>query len=179
MFKSKWFAPIIIVMAASLSLAGVRPAFAVDYFLKLDGIDGESQDAQHKGEIEVLSWSWGASQVSSGSGAHSASRPCSQDISFTKYFDKASPRLMSAVVMGTLIPKAVLTARKSGSQQQFLKFELTNVMVTSYHTGGSGGDVLPTEQISMQFQTFVVEYTPQLPGGGSGDPVRSTINGGC
>ena len=182
MFKSKWTARFIAVMAASLLLAGIQPAFAaaVDYFLKVDGIAGESQDAQHKGEIDVLSWSWGASQVSSSTSAHAAARPCSQDISFAKYFDKASPLLMSAAVTGTFIPKAVLTARKAGgSQQEFLKIELKNVLVSSYHTGGSSSDVLPTEQISMQFQALIVEYTPQKPDGASGDPIRSTINGGC
>src|SRR5262249_20296840 len=97
---------------------------AVDYFLKIDGIDGESQDHKHKGEIDLLSWSWGEHQSGThgAGGGGGAGKVSMGDFHFVMHINKASPKLMLACADGEHIRKAVLTCRKAGTEQQeFLK----------------------------------------------------------
>ena len=150
---------------------------AVDYFLKIDGIDGESQDAKHKGEIDLESWSIGASQTGthSAGGGGGAGKVSFQDFHFVMKVNKSSPKLMLACASGEHIKKAVLTCRKAGKEQQeFLKITLSDVLVSSYQTGGSGhGDVVPTEQISINFTKIEQEYKEQKPDGSLGGAVTA------
>ena len=138
---------------------------AVDAFLKLDGIDGESQDESHKGEIDVLSWSWGGSSTGSFDigGGGSSGKASFQDIAITKYYDKASPNLMKKLADGTHIKEATLFARKAGGSSaiEFLKIKLKDVIITSVSLGGSGGDDRYVEQISLAFAEFEVAYQAQ------------------
>jgi type VI secretion system secreted protein Hcp len=138
---------------------------AIDMFMKLGDIKGESTDKAHKDEIEVLSWSWGLSQsgtmhMGTGGGAGKVSV---QDLSFTKYSDKASPPIMAACTKGTHIAKAVLTVRKAGGDNplEYYKITLEGVLVSSFSTGGSGGEERFTEHVSLNFEKFHVEYQPQ------------------
>ena len=137
----------------------------VDYFLKLDGIDGESTDDKHKNEIDVESWSWGATQGGTGAygGGHGAGKVQMQDFNFTMKVCKASPKLMDAVATGKHIPKGTLVCRKAGGkQEEFLKVIFTDLLVSSYQTGGSGqSDVVPMEQISCNFAKIEMEYCAQ------------------
>ena len=107
---------------------------AVDYFLKIEGIEGESQDKTHKGEIELLSFNWGGTQTSSvatGSGS-GAGRVNLSDFSVAKHYDKASPKLFLAMATGQHFKSGTLTARKAGKdQQEYLKVTLTDLFVTS------------------------------------------------
>lgn len=149
---------------------------AVDFFLKIDGVDGESQDDKHKNEIEILSWSWGMSQAGTSGygGGGGAGRVSVQDLNFVKRTDKASPKLMLACCNGQHIKSALLTARKAGKEQQeYLKLKLTDVLVSSYQTGGSGADEIPTEQIAFNFAKHEVEYREQKPDGTLGGTVKS------
>jgi type VI secretion system secreted protein Hcp len=126
---------------------------AVDYFLKVDGIEGESQDAKHKNEIDLESWSWGEQQTGThaGGGGGGAGKVSMQDFHFVMKVNKASPKLMLACASGEHIKQAVLTCRKAGKEQQeFLKVTMSDLLVSSYQTGGSGhGGVMPTDQISL------------------------------
>jgi type VI secretion system secreted protein Hcp len=153
---------------------------AVDYFLKVDGVEGESQDAKHKNEIEMHSWSWGVSNTGS---AHSgpgmgAGKAQAQDFHFVMSVSKASPKLMKACSTGEHINKAVVVARKAGKEQQeYLKWTFEGVLISSYQTGGSGAsDVLPTDQISFNFQKCEVEYKPQNKDGSLGGAVKCWYN---
>lgn len=145
---------------------------AVDMFLKLDGIDGESVDHKHEAEIDVLSWSWGLTQsgtthVGRGGGAGKVNV---QDISITKYIDKATPTLMSKIARGTHIPEAILTVRKAGENPlEYLVITMTDVIITSLSTGGSGGEDQLTENITLNFAEVVTSYVPQKTDG-SGEP---------
>src|SRR5450759_953032 len=128
---------------------------AVDYFLKLDGIPGESQDHKHKDEIDILSWSWGESQsgtMSSGGGG-GAGKVNMQDFHFVMKVNKSTPKLILACASGDHIKKAILTCRKAGKDQQpFLTYTFTDVLVSSYQTGGSSsGDEIPMEQVSLNY----------------------------
>ena len=167
----------IVVLAAGLSLPCAASA-AVDYFLKIDGIDGESTDDKHKGEIAIESWSWGASSTTTAGGAR-AGKACVSPMSFTKVVDKASPLLMANTVSGMVIPNAILIGRKAGKEQQeYLKIELKNVLVSSYQAAGSNASG-QVDQFSLNFSSMSVEYKPQSPDGSVGAPVRATFQGGC
>jgi type VI secretion system secreted protein Hcp len=138
---------------------------AVDYFLKIKGIDGEATDKTHKGEIELESWSWGESNA--GSHAHGsgggAGKVAMQDFHFVMKINKASPKLFLACASGEHIPDAVLTCRKAGKdQQEFFKVKFSDLLISSFQTGGSAhGDVVPTDQISFNFSKIEFDYKEQ------------------
>jgi len=137
---------------------------AVDYFLKIDGIDGSSNDKTHKGEIEVESFSWGETQlgtIGSAGGGSGAGKVSMQDFHFTTQTSKASPVLFRKCATGEHIKEATLTARKSGSgQQEFLVIKMNDVLISSYNVGGSSdNDEVPTDQLSLNFAKIAVVFT--------------------
>lgn len=142
---------------------------AVDMFLKLDKIDGESQDASHTDEIDVLAWSWGASQsgtthIGGGGGSGKASF---QDISVTKFVDNSSVTLLQYLTKGTHIDTGVLTVRKAGDTPlEYIVLDMEDIIVTSMSTGGSGGEDRLTENISLNFRLFNYNYKLQDQTGG-------------
>ena len=150
---------------------------AVDYFLKIEGIEGESADAKHKGEIDLDSWSWGESQggTMAFGGGGGAGKVQMQDFHFTMKVNKATPKLVIACASGEHIKKATLTCRKAGKEQQeFLKYTFTDVLISSYQTGGaSSGGVIPTDQISFNYGKMEVEYKEQKADGSLGGPIKS------
>ena len=150
---------------------------ANDYFLKIDGIDGESQDAKHKGEIQLESFSWGATQTGTFAygGGGGAGKVSMQDFHFVMKHNKASPKLMLACARGEHIKKAVLTARKAGKEQQdFMKVSMEDVLVSSYQTGGSAtGDEIPMDQVSLNFAKIEHEYKEQKADGTLGGAVKT------
>ena len=150
-------------------------AAAVDYFLEIDGVEGESTDDRHRGEIDIESWSWGETNSGAGAsgGGGGAGKVSMQDFHFTKNYDKASPKLFLAVATGEHYKTATLSARKSGGDhQEYLVIKLSDVIITSYQTGGNNGEV-PMEQVSMNFAKIEFEYRPQLPDGSLDAPVKA------
>lgn len=146
---------------------------AVDMFLKIDGIKGESADDKHKDEIDVLAWSWGASQSGTmhTGGGGGAGKANFQDISVTKWVDKSSHALLKAVAVGQHVKSALLTIRKAGEKPlEYIKLTLKDCLISSVSTGGSGGEDRLTENITINFAKFAYEYTPQK-ADGSGDSV--------
>ncbi|MBI9092031.1 MAG: type VI secretion system tube protein Hcp [Desulfobacterium sp.] len=147
---------------------------SVDQFLKLDGIDGESQDAKHKKEIDVLAWSWGASQsgtthMGGGSGAGKASF---QDLSITKYVDASSHKLLKHVAKGTHVKEALLTIRKAGDTPlEYIKLLMKDCLISSVSGGGSGGEDRLTENVTINFGEFEYTYTPQKSDGSGDSPL--------
>ncbi len=144
---------------------------AVDQFMKFEGIEGESKDSKHKNEVDVLSWSWGASQSGSfhTAGGGGSGKVSVQDLSFTKYVDKSSTNLFLKCCDGKHIPNAVLTVRKAGeSPVEYLKITMEPVLVTSVSGGGSGGEDRITENITLNFAKVKVEYTEQKEDGAAG-----------
>ena len=143
-------------------------------FLKLDGVTGEAKDKVHGKEIDVLSWSWGMTNegsAQSGGGAGSG-KVNVQDVSVTKFIDSSSPQLMLACCKGTHFANALITVRKAGEKPlEYLKITLTDLIVTSVTTGGSGGEDRLTENVSLNFAKFKVEYTPQKKDGSGDAPV--------
>ena len=135
---------------------------AVDVFLKLADVKGESKDDKHKDEIEVLSWSWGISnpvdaRAGAGKGAGKANF---HDLNFMHSVDKASPVLMKACTMGDHFKEATLTSRKAGKgQQEYLIVKLKEVFVSSIQPSGSSEH--PMESVSLVFGHIDLEYKPQ------------------
>lgn len=130
---------------------------AVDVFLKLGDIKGTSI----KGEIEVLSFSWGLSQQRStgGGGGGGVGKVQVQDFSFVKALDGSSGEIMEMVCTGKHVSEASLRVAKAGSKEQleFLKIKMSDVLITSYQTGGAAGGQLPVEQISFAFQSIEIQ----------------------
>jgi type VI secretion system secreted protein Hcp len=149
---------------------------AVDYFLKIDGVPGESPDAKHKGEIQLESFSWGEASpggAASGGGG-GAGKVQMQDLVFSMAVSKASPKLMLACATGKHHKEAVLTVRKAGkTQQEFLVFKFKDVVVTSYQIGGSELGDAPMDQASLGFSTIQMEYKPQKADGSLDAPVKA------
>jgi len=152
----------------------------VDYFLKVKGIDGESQDSKHKSEIQLESWSFGATQggTMGYGGGGGAGKVQLQDFHFVMKANKASPKLFEACATGQHIDQAILTCRKAGGQQEeFLKYTFTDLLVSSYQTGGSGGsDVIPMDQIAVNFTKIEIEYKEQNNKGQVTGSVKGTWN---
>jgi type VI secretion system secreted protein Hcp len=151
---------------------------AVDLFLKIDGIAGESADAKHKGEIELESFSWGETQsegAHGGGAGGGAGKVQVQDLHFVTRVNKASPTLMLACATGKHLKQAVLTARKAGKgQQEFLIFKFTDLLVSSYQTGGSArGDDDPVDQIAFNFARIEMEYKSVNPDGSLGQSAKA------
>jgi type VI secretion system secreted protein Hcp len=133
-----------------------------NYFLKIDGIVGESKDVKHKDEIDVESWSWGETYQGSPrtGGGGGAGKVSMQDVLFTTKLSKASPRLLLACASGEHFKTALLSAsRGSGSKRvEYLKITLSDVIVSSYQTSASAADRPPVDQVSLNFAKIEVEY---------------------
>jgi len=146
---------------------------AVDMFMKIDGIPGESTDDKHRGEIDIESWSWGASQsgTSTGGGGGGAGKVSFKDLTFVHKIDKASPKLFLATAKGEHIRDAELTVRKAGDKPlEYYKIKMSDVLISSIDQGSSS-DSIPTEEISLNFAKVEIEYVPQDPA--TGEPQAS------
>jgi type VI secretion system secreted protein Hcp len=150
---------------------------AVDYFLKIDGIEGESKHRGYEKQIEIQSYSFGLTQSGSfaaGGGAGAGKVQVSEFI-ITKVTDKSSPLLMQACANGKHLKEATLFAVKSDeSRTEFLEIKFTDLLITSYQTS-AGGDI-PTESMSFNFAKMDIEYRPQNADGSLGTPVRASFD---
>jgi type VI secretion system secreted protein Hcp len=136
------------------------PAGADDMFLQVGDIRGEATAKGYESWIEVLSWSWGASNpttVGAGTGL-SAGKVTVSDLSLMKVADSATPRLIDAVAKGVHFPKAALAIRRSSDGFEYMRVRLEEVMVSSDQL--SAGGERPTESVSLSFARYVVDYTP-------------------
>lgn len=151
---------------------------AFDTFLKIKGVEGEAMQAKHVGEIEIFSFSWGASNpttVGSSSGGLSAGKVSLSSFNIMKKSDKASPILFNACCSGKHFDSAIVTMNKASGdagQAPFLKYTFTDVMIESVQwSGSSGGDDTPTESVSLAFAKVEIEYQQQDAKGAVGKPV--------
>jgi type VI secretion system secreted protein Hcp len=167
-----------------------------DAFLKLDGIKGESADAKHKGEIDIMSFSWGAAQtgVSATGGGGGAGKVKFHDFQITKKTDAASPLLFLNCANGAHIKEANFVVRKAGGEQlEYLKIKLTDVLISSYKPAGTesaligllqpaaqapaAGDEIPMEEVTLNFAKVEFSYQPQgADGKAQGGPILAGWN---
>ncbi len=138
---------------------------AVNYFLKLDGVEGESADAQYKKQIQILSWNWGASQQSSvdANGGSGAGKVNLGEFSVATYFDKATPKFFKNICEGTHFKTATLTACKatgaSTSGKPYLTVDMGELFVTSVRL--SAQTELPSVDLSFTYNKIEIEYFMQ------------------
>jgi type VI secretion system secreted protein Hcp len=146
-----------------------------DYFLIIDGVDGESQDAAHPNAIHVSSFSFGVTNSGTGGSnlGSGGGRANVQDLHFTKVMDQSSGNLFIACATGKHFPTAKLIARRAGENpQEYLTYDLTEVFVSSISTSGHEGGGIAQESCSLNFSKITITYTPQNPDGspGAGSP---------
>src|SRR5262245_9860347 len=135
---------------------------ASNIFAKIGDMKGESIDAKHKDEIEVLSFSWGVTNSATiKSSGGSSSKATFQDLSIVHKIDKASPQLLQACATGQHLKEATITHRKAGKgQQEFLIVKMNDVIITGVVHGGTGDDSA-SETVSLAFAKVDFEYKPQ------------------
>lgn len=137
---------------------------AVDMFLKLPAVGGESLDSDHKGEIDILSFSWGMTQsgtMHTGQGG-GGGKVNVNDLSIVKFIDKSSPNIMQKICKGEHYDEAMLTIRKAGGKPvEYLKIKMYKVMITNVSMGAAGSEDRLTETIGLSFAKFDHFYTPQ------------------
>ena len=135
-----------------------------DYFLKIEGVKGESQDDKHKDEIHVSSFSFGVTNSGTGGSnlGSGGGRSNVQDMHFTKVVDASSPNLFIGCATGKHFPNALVTVRRAGEKpQEYLTYKLTEVYISSITTSGHEGGGIAQESVSLNFSKVEVNYTPQ------------------
>jgi len=136
---------------------------AAEIFAKLGDIQGESTDDRHKGEIEILSYTWGLAHPVAAGGA-ATGRATFQNVSFTHHIDKASPKIMEACALNRRLAEVKITHRRpGGAQPEYLTLKLTNVVVTSVSLSDTVGGGI--ENVTLAFAQVDFEYKPQRPDG--------------
>jgi type VI secretion system secreted protein Hcp len=146
-----------------------------DYFLKIDGIPGESLDDKHKDEIELVSFSWGVSHAAAhGAGAGvGQGRAQFHDFNFTMRVNKASPLLFLATASGKHLKEATLSVRRAAKVKlEYLKIKFTDVFITSFEEAAEGGEP-PEEMVGFAFGRIDLEYKPQQPTGALGAAIKA------
>lgn len=143
---------------------------AMDMFIRIGDVKGESTDKKHAGLIDVLAWSWGLSNsgTTHAGGGGGSGKANVQDLSITKYTDKSSPTLLGAAFSGKHFADAQLIVRKAGGKGapiEYIKIEMTEVLITAVSSGGSGGEDRLTENVTLNFAKVKYEYTGQKPDG--------------
>lgn len=156
--------------AAAAAISTTSAVAATDIFAKIGDIKGESDDAKHAGEIEVLAWSWGVNGPAAGDKKKDKGTPaCGEPLTIDKLVDKASPLLVTGAALKTTYPTAKLTVRKAGERPlEFIVISLTGVTVQSLVNGGPDADGAMKERLTLAYTTATFSYTPQK-ADGSGD----------
>lgn len=146
---------------------------ALDVYLQIDGIKGESADSAHAGWIELTSAQWGVTQPKSSTastgGGHTAERCEHRTLAVTKLADLASPLLMMWSSMGKTIPKAKLEfmrADGNGIPVRYYEIELENVLIASVDQAAHGVGIIQ-DSIGLRFSKVKWKYTQQKIGGGA------------
>ena len=147
---------------------------AIDVYLQIDGIKGESADSTHKDWIEVKSVNWEVLQpksaTASSAGGHTAERTEHRDIVLEKLADLSTPLLLQNSSSGKTIPKAkfeFLRADGNGERIKYFEIELENVLISGVAPSVTEGSIL-TEEVRLKYSKVKWKYTQQKVGGGSG-----------
>lgn len=163
------------LVIAAFSLGFALDARADSASLKLGDIRGESTAAGHEGEIDVLSWSWGASSSSSQttSVGGAAGKVAITGLSLAKALDAATPKLFELAAKGAHTPRAVLTVRRDRDRFEYLRITLSDVLVESLQLAGAG-DERPNENVTLTFGKVLIEYRAQSPTGAPSDWISAS-----
>lgn len=142
-----------------------------DHFLKIEGIDGESLRKGLENWIEIESYSFGATQTSTGGfggGQSGAARVSFHDLSLSKRMDRATPKLAQAMFQGKVFDKATLVSRRAGLKDgqpvRYLVWEFEQVLIGGHSFAGSSTGEIPTESVSLRFEAEKMHYREVLDG---------------
>jgi type VI secretion system secreted protein Hcp len=153
---------------------------AVDMFLELDGVTGESKDSQFKDKIDIFSFSLGLSNSGAGhyGGGSGAGKAQITDISIGKLVDKSSATLYKFCYQGKHIATGKVHIRKAAGDNplEYLKYEMDEVFITSVNTSDSAGGGIANESISLNFSKIKMTYQMQADTGGDEASPEVTIN---
>src|SRR6218665_1214889 len=148
-----------------------------DFFIKIDGIPGESKDSKHSGQIDVLQWGYSVSQTSTShtGGGSGAGKANFGELHFTHYVDKATPNLMKYCASGKHIPTVEVSCCKVGDgSQEYMKITLNEVLITHVSPMGSTSDPRVTESVGMSYGKVKVEVKEQNTDRSMGATVTAT-----
>lgn len=153
---------------------------AIDVYLQIDGIKGESTDSQHPGWIECENVSWSLTQPKSATastgGGHTAERVELSEVRFVKIADLSSPLMAQSCASGRTLSKATFEFWRADGQGERIKYyevELQNVLIGHISQSAGTGQFL-TDSVSLKFSRVRWMYTQQKISGGSGG---STVGG--
>jgi type VI secretion system secreted protein Hcp len=151
---------------------------SVDYFLKIDGVPGESQDDKHRQEIEVLGFQWRELQQIDQSNGLPIGKVRMEAFEFTMHISKATPKLYLSCAQGASFPTVVFTARKAGAgQQDYLKFTFQNAFLQEFTLLSTGGTTtVPLSSVKLLFQDLEISYLPQQGDGKMGGAIKGRYN---
>jgi type VI secretion system secreted protein Hcp len=167
-------------LAAAATVGATSAVAAVDMFLKIADIMGESTDNSHRNEIDVLSWSWGVSGPIAGDTKKTAQPACAQPLSVSKFVDRATPPLVTHAALNTTIRSAKLTVRKAGANPiEFLVIDLAGVTVKALTNGGTTNEDRMSENLTLAFASATITYTPQKTDGTADASVIATAPASC
>ena len=174
MLSKIWLLPLVFTILIASSFGNAFAMF--DAFLKIDGVEGESTDDKHKGQIEIDSFSWGVSNAGSMATGGGTGKASFSDFTITKTVDKSSPKLMQAVATGEHLKTVDLSMRKAGgTQMDYYVIHLEDVLVSSYSTSGGSGEA-PMESISFNYQKIEFQYIPTNADGTAAAAVKASWN---
>jgi type VI secretion system secreted protein Hcp len=160
----------------------------VDYFLKIDGIEGEAQDSKHGKEIDIMSFSWGMAQMgtSATGGGGGAGKVKFHDFKIHKSIDAATPKLMDGCAIGKHYASALFTARKAGGTQiEFYTIKFTDILISSVthqppstdiENSTTPANLVPEELVTINFAQYEVSYKTQQKDGTAGGAIVSKFN---
>lgn len=148
---------------------------AMDMFLDIEGIPGDSVDSVHRDAHDVLGYAFGMSNSATiYSGGGGTGKVQFQDLTVTKWLNKGSPTLRLYCANGHHIPQVILTIRKAGAEPiEFWEIKLTDVIVTSVVSGASTGEDKPSEELTFNYAKVEWSYTETDPKGGSGGSIKT------
>lgn len=182
MFKKSDFHVVTTAAVMAMGILGAPSAqAAVDMFIKIGDIEGESQAKEHKNDIDILAWSWAMSE-NDNSPSRRGRKICIDDLSFTKFIDKASAKLALKTLSGELIPEARLVVRETSDGSngaaplEYLSILMHNVVITGYQTGGANSDDRLTEEVTLNFEEMEWTYTQRDSAGGIAAVITDVVD---
>ena len=148
---------------------------AVDYFLKLDAVEGESEAAGMETQIHLLSWNWSGHNSGSGgrTGGSGAGKVEMSDVSFAFMMDKAYGTLAQKMANGEHIKEGLITCRRAGGAQEIMyELHMKQIFITSLNISGSAGDEIPVVNGTLNYKAIKQVGKPQSGEGAAGGDIE-------
>lgn len=138
---------------------------AFDAYMKIEGVSGESSDANYKEWIEITGYSFGNTQTTSGTassaGGASAGRTSLTAFHVTKELDTSSVKLLGMSCAGDHIKQVTIAVHRSGGDKvKYFEIVMDEVIISSYtHVAQEG---VPCESIQLNYGRIRTTYVKQM-----------------